>query len=68
MLTEIQLEKYADILLWGLKTARIGKFKKNNIVLIRYDRPALRLVLSLRHFRGFSLHLFELFILTAPFV
>ncbi len=43
MLTEIQLEKYADVLLWGLKTARTDPFKKNDIILIRYDLPALRL-------------------------
>jgi len=43
MLTEIQLEKYADVLMWGLKTARTGKYRKGNIVLIRYDMPAIRL-------------------------
>jgi aminopeptidase len=43
MFTEKQLEKYADVLLWGLKTARSRKFKKNDIVLIRYNTPAIRL-------------------------
>ncbi len=43
MLTVKQLEKYADILLWGLKTARTGKFKKNDIILLQYDPPALKL-------------------------
>ncbi|OQX24546.1 MAG: aminopeptidase [Desulfobacteraceae bacterium IS3] len=43
MFTETQLNNYADVLLWGLKTARRKKFKKNDIVLIRYDKPALRL-------------------------
>jgi aminopeptidase len=43
MLTEIQLQKYADVLLWGLKTARTGKFKKNDLILIQYDPPALKL-------------------------
>ena len=43
MFTEKQLERYADVLLWGLKTARTKKFKKNDIVLIRYDMPAVRL-------------------------
>lgn len=43
MLTEIQLEKYADVLLWGLKTARTTPFQKKDIILIRYDLPALRL-------------------------
>ena len=43
MLTEKQLERYADVLLWGLQTARTGKFKKNDIILIRYHLPAIRL-------------------------
>lgn len=43
LFTEKQLDRYADALLWGLKTARTKKFKKNDIVLIRYDMPAVRL-------------------------
>ncbi len=43
MLTGIQLERYADVLLWGLKTARTKAFKKNDIILIRYHMPAVRL-------------------------
>ncbi len=43
MLTEKQLQRYADVLLWGLKTARSGRFKKNDIVLIRYNLPSVRL-------------------------
>jgi aminopeptidase len=43
MLSEKHLERYADVLLWGLKIARTGRFKKNEIVLIRYDKPAIRL-------------------------
>ena len=43
MLTDDQLNKYADVLLWGLKTARKGKFKKNEVILLQYDRPAIRL-------------------------
>lgn len=42
-LTTRQLDRYADILLWGLKTARKDRFKKNDCVLIRYERPAVRL-------------------------
>lgn len=34
--SKIQLEKYADVLLWGLKTARPG-FKKYDTVLVRCD-------------------------------
>jgi aminopeptidase len=44
MLTEIQLERYAEVLLWGLRTARTGKYRKNDIVLIRCDQPAVKLV------------------------
>ncbi len=43
MFTENNREKYADVLLWGLKTARKVAMKKNEIVLIQYDLAALRL-------------------------
>ena len=43
MLNERYLERYADVLLWGLKTARRGRFRKGNVILIQYDRAALRL-------------------------
>lgn len=43
MLTAKQLQRYADVLWWGLTTARKVPFKKNDIVLIRYNRPAVRL-------------------------
>lgn len=43
MLTQTQLERYADVLIWGLRTAREEKFKKNDIVLVRYDLAALPL-------------------------
>ena len=43
MLTEQELEKYADTLLWGLKTARRGKFARNDMILLQYDPPAVRL-------------------------
>jgi len=43
MLTETHLERYADILLWGLKTARKETFRKGDIILIQYDPPALPL-------------------------
>jgi aminopeptidase len=43
MMTAIQLERYAQVLIWGLKTARIEKFKKGDIVLIRYDMAAMPL-------------------------
>ncbi|MCJ7595288.1 MAG: aminopeptidase, partial [Desulfobacterales bacterium] len=43
MLSDGKIEKYADVLLWALITARKGKYKKEDIVLIRYDLPAIRL-------------------------
>lgn len=43
MLTEKQLHRYADILIWGLKISRKKNFKKNDIILIQYHRPAIRL-------------------------
>jgi aminopeptidase len=41
VLNDNQIEKYANILLWGLNTSRKGRFKKNDIVLIRYDLAAI---------------------------
>ncbi len=41
--TRKKLEKYADVLWWGLTTARKGRFKKGDIVLLRFDLPALPL-------------------------
>ena len=43
MLTDEQLGKYADVLLWGLKKARKQKFKKNDVILVQYDPAALKL-------------------------
>ena len=43
MLTGEELQKYADILIWGLTTARTGKFRKKDVVLLQYDPPALGL-------------------------
>ena len=43
MLTKKQLDKYADVLLWGLKTARSGKFKRGDVVLVQFNLPAVRL-------------------------
>ena len=44
MFTEEQLQRYAHILIWGLKTARTAPFRKNDIVLIRFDRPGIDLM------------------------
>lgn len=43
MFTETQLTRYADVLLWALNTARTQPYRKNDVILIRYDRPAVRL-------------------------
>lgn len=43
MLTQKQLDKYADVLLWGLKTARTQPFKKGDIILVQYDALAVSL-------------------------
>jgi len=43
MLTRGQLEKYSDVLLWGLKKARKERFRKDEIVLVRFDLLAVKL-------------------------
>ncbi len=43
MLSRTYLKRYADVLLWGLKTARTERFKKGDILLVRYDLAALGL-------------------------
>ena len=40
MLSPEELEHYADVLLWGLNTARKQKFKKYDVVALRYHQPA----------------------------
>lgn len=44
MLSEKHLQRYADVILWGLKTAKKGRIKVNDIIMIRYERPAIGLV------------------------
>ena len=43
MLTDNQLNKYAEVLLWGLKKARTHRYKKNDVIMIRFDLPAIKL-------------------------
>jgi len=43
MFTDKALENYAEVLLWGIKTARSGTYRKNDIILVRYDLAAVRL-------------------------
>ncbi len=40
MLGKRSLERYADVLLWGMQTARKERFRKGDIVIVRYQRPA----------------------------
>jgi aminopeptidase len=40
---KIRLEKYTDVLIWGLTTARTQTFKKGDIILLRYELPAISL-------------------------
>ena len=43
MFSEKELEEYAEVLIWGLQTARRRKFKKNDVVAIPYHLPARKL-------------------------
>lgn len=43
LFTEKQLTRYADVLIWGISTARKSKFKRDDIVLIHYNGSAGRL-------------------------
>jgi len=47
MFSEDILDNYADVLLWGLELARRVPFKKSDLVLVRYDLPALPLAEAL---------------------
>jgi len=42
-LTNSRLEKYADVLIWGLETARHKPFKQHDTILLRYEIPGLPL-------------------------
>jgi len=43
MLNKEQIEKYADVMVWGMMEARTGRFKKGDIVHIRFDISAVEL-------------------------
>ena len=43
MFTSHQLERYADVLLWGMQKARTKSFKKGDIVLVRFNQRAIEL-------------------------
>ncbi len=40
MLGKKSLERYADVLLWGMQTARKQRFKKGDVVIVRYQGAA----------------------------
>ena len=37
------MQRYCDVLVWALKTARKENFKRNDVILIRYDLAAVRM-------------------------
>ncbi len=43
MLNQDHLNRYADVLLWGLQTSRGKRFKKGDIILVRHHAAALDL-------------------------
>jgi len=43
VLTRLQLDRYADVLLWGLNTSRPNPYAPGDVVLVQYDLAALRL-------------------------
>jgi aminopeptidase len=43
MLTETQLKRYAEVLIWGLRTSRSKAYKKGDIILVRFNLDALPL-------------------------
>jgi len=43
MLTKVQLERYADVLIWGIETARTKKYRPYDVILLRYELPAISL-------------------------
>lgn len=47
-LTKTQIEKYADVMIWALQTARrSGSFKAYEVILLRYDPLAMPLAQSI---------------------
>ncbi|OQX63359.1 MAG: aminopeptidase [Desulfococcus sp. 4484_241] len=49
MFTQKQLERYADVLLWGLFKARTRPFEIHDIIVVRYDLDALPLAEIVYH-------------------
>ncbi len=42
-LSKQQIEKYADVLIWGLRAARSKPFKEYDVIFVRYDPEAIPL-------------------------
>jgi aminopeptidase len=47
MLSKNQLDKFADVLIWGLETARTKPYKPYDVIILRYELPALPLAETL---------------------
>ncbi|HOT46875.1 MAG TPA: aminopeptidase [Spirochaetota bacterium] len=47
MLSASQIEKYADVLIWGLETARTKPFRPYDVILLRYQQPSIALAEAL---------------------
>lgn len=43
LFSDIELEKYADVLIWGLKKVRVTPYKKGDVVLVKFDLEAIKL-------------------------
>ncbi len=43
MFSELLLTRYAEVLLWGLGIARRQRFRPRDVILLRFDPPAVRL-------------------------
>lgn len=43
MLSDTKMDRYTDVLIWALETARKGAYRKNDIFLIRYQLGAIKL-------------------------
>jgi len=48
MLTAMKIDKYCEVLLWGLGRARKQKYREDDIVLVRYDLPAIKMAEALQ--------------------
>ncbi|MBW2029328.1 MAG: aminopeptidase [Deltaproteobacteria bacterium] len=43
MLSQAHLEKYADVLIWALKRARKGRYKRADVIMVRYGLHSVKL-------------------------